>query len=145
VLFVSLPMRVLLCGLSPNEGKTIQTIVFLGWLKSQHALKSPSSASSLRKAHLIVVPASTLANWQNELARFCPSMQVETYHGSQNERQGKRICMAEKPEEGRFASTFDGLHSAATSYCMLIEEHALLHVAAEALRCTVCIAVCSRW
>lgn len=33
-----------------------------------------------------MVPASTLSNWQNELARFCPSLEVTTYHGSQQDR-----------------------------------------------------------
>ena len=43
-----------------------------------------------RKIHLIVVPASTLANWQNELRRFCPSLVVATYHGTQHERTDLR-------------------------------------------------------
>jgi SWI/SNF-related matrix-associated actin-dependent regulator 1 of chromatin subfamily A len=58
-------------------GKTVQTIAFLGWLKSQKTVALP---------HLIVVPASTLSNWQIELSRFCPSLNVQTYHGSQYER-----------------------------------------------------------
>ena len=33
-----------------------------------------------------MVPASTLANWQNELQRFCPAFTVVNYYGTQNER-----------------------------------------------------------
>lgn len=38
----------------------------------------------------MVVPASTLANWEDELERFCPSLNVYTYHGSQKERSSMR-------------------------------------------------------
>jgi SWI/SNF-related matrix-associated actin-dependent regulator 1 of chromatin subfamily A len=77
----------LLCLLC--SGKTVQTIAFLGWLASLH----PTSSSGARKVprpHLIVVPASTLSNWEIELRRFCPAFQVLTYHGSQNERAALR-------------------------------------------------------
>jgi SWI/SNF-related matrix-associated actin-dependent regulator 1 of chromatin subfamily A len=77
------------CCLAIDTGKTIQTIAFLGWLASQH----PTNHSGLRKTprpHLIVVPASTLSNWENELRRFCPAFHVMTYHGSQNERAALR-------------------------------------------------------
>lgn len=62
-------------------GKTVQTIAFLGWL-AQVALNTPR----VKKPHLIVVPASVLSNWENELARFCPSLEVVRYHGSLNEK-----------------------------------------------------------
>jgi len=73
----------------------VQTIAFLGWLASTHnptntTTSHSSSNTSSRRApprpHLIVVPASTLANWQNELQRFCPAFTVVTYYGTQNER-----------------------------------------------------------
>ena len=66
-------------------GKTVQAIAFLGWLRS-----AQEQSFAKKNAHLIVVPASTLANWQNEIARFCPSFSVITYHGSQNERIGMK-------------------------------------------------------
>ena len=65
-------------------GKTVQTIAFLGYLKSSR----PSSAKA--KPHLLVVPASTLVNWENEFARFCPSLNVFLYHGNQSERSEMR-------------------------------------------------------
>lgn len=66
-------------------GKTVQTIAFLGWLEHSAA------PTSIHRPHLVVVPASTLANWQNEFARFCPSLNVVTYHGSQKERQQLKV------------------------------------------------------
>jgi SNF2 family DNA or RNA helicase len=72
-------------------GKTVQSIAFLAWLKNQ-----PPSDPSYRygkKANLIVVPASTLTNWENELHKFCPSLQVVTYHGTQNERADMRMTL----------------------------------------------------
>lgn len=44
------------------------------------------SLQNSKYPHFIIVPASTLANWQNELNRFCPDLSVITYHGSQAER-----------------------------------------------------------
>eukprot|EP01035_Chromulina_nebulosa_P021866 gene21866-28307_t len=78
-------------------GKTIQTISFLAWLKYDAAIRAPDE---LRQPHFIVVPASTLANWQNEFAKFCPSFVVVTYHGTQKERAEMRHELRESIEEG---------------------------------------------
>jgi hypothetical protein len=43
--------------------------------------------STLRRPHLIVVPASVLSNWMNEFQKFAPHMTVVKYHGNQNERE----------------------------------------------------------
>lgn len=51
--------------------------------------------------HLIVVPASTLSNWQNELRRFCPSLAVITYHGSQDDRADIRYDLRGLLESGK--------------------------------------------
>lgn len=61
-------------------GKTCQVISFLGVLLKR-GLSGP---------HLIVVPASTLENWLREISRFCPSLKVEAYYGSQRERNDFR-------------------------------------------------------
>lgn len=53
------------------------------------------------KVHLIVVPASTLSNWENELRRFCPSLVVVTYHGSQDERADIRYDLRGAFETGK--------------------------------------------
>lgn len=53
-----------------------------------------------RRAHLIVVPASTLSNWQIEFAKFCPRLAVVTYHGSHNERQELRYSLRKDLDQG---------------------------------------------
>eukprot|EP01041_Mallomonas_annulata_P005974 gene5974-12051_t len=62
-------------------GKTVQTIAFLGWLHYHYNM-----TNTRHRPHLIIVPASTISNWVNELKRFCPSLIVILYHGTQNER-----------------------------------------------------------
>jgi SWI/SNF-related matrix-associated actin-dependent regulator of chromatin subfamily A member 5 len=36
--------------------------------------------------HLVLVPKSTLSNWMNEFARWCPSIRTLRFHGSKEER-----------------------------------------------------------
>jgi hypothetical protein len=55
-------------------GKTIQILSLLLVLKSE--------ASSLRKPSLLVAPASLLANWDSEIARFAPSLNAIVVHPS---------------------------------------------------------------
>ena len=54
-----------------------------------------------KKTHLIVVPASTLANWEIELKRFCPSLVFATYHGNQIERADMRYDLRDDLEAGK--------------------------------------------
>ncbi len=54
-------------------GKTVQTLAHLA-LEKQHG--------RLRKPTLIVAPVSTLGNWQQELLRFAPELDVLVLHGS---------------------------------------------------------------
>src|SRR5581483_8318225 len=54
-------------------GKTVQTLAHLAIEKSQGRLPKPS---------LIVSPVSTLGNWQQELHRFTPELDVLVLHGS---------------------------------------------------------------
>ena len=61
-------------------GKTIQCIALLGQLQ----------ATGDQKPHLIVAPVSLLANWKRELGLWLPEAHVETYHGSQKEREEMR-------------------------------------------------------
>ena len=57
-------------------GKTAQVIALLVHLK---ATKQPSP-------HLVIVPSSTLENWLREFKVFGPSLNVQSYYGSQMER-----------------------------------------------------------
>lgn len=73
-------------------GKTCQVITFMAHLKAVSEESGP---------HLVVVPASTLENWLREFQKFCPSLEVQAYYGSQSEREDLRYELAE--------STFDVL------------------------------------
>src|SRR5580704_16802833 len=55
-------------------GKTIQILSLLLLLKSE--------ASSTRKPSLLIAPASLLANWASEIARFAPSLKAIIVHPS---------------------------------------------------------------
>ncbi|XP_072394473.1 SWI/SNF-related matrix-associated actin-dependent regulator of chromatin subfamily A containing DEAD/H box 1 homolog [Diabrotica undecimpunctata] len=66
-------------------GKTVQIIAFLAHLKETGAASS---------THLVIVPSSTLDNWKNEFARWCPELRVFMYYGSQDERRQFRIDLS---------------------------------------------------
>lgn len=64
-------------------GKTIQTIAYLAASRARNLQRDPS----YKGQDVIVVPASTLGNWQREFATWCPrESKVVVYHGSQAER-----------------------------------------------------------
>ncbi|PAV59055.1 hypothetical protein WR25_10761 [Diploscapter pachys] len=69
-------------------GKTIQVIAFLAYLKETQAVGP----------QLIVVPSSTLENWLNEFANWCPEIKVLTYYGSQEMRKDLRYKAKKKKE-----------------------------------------------
>ncbi len=56
-------------------GKTVQVIALLLHLKEE--------AKAVRKASLLVVPASLIANWKAELERFSPSLSMLIVHPSE--------------------------------------------------------------
>lgn len=62
-------------------GKTIQVIAFLLHLKE----KRPGST------HLIVMPTSLIFNWQDELRKFAPALQVYSYYGTERKRSTKHF------------------------------------------------------
>lgn len=66
-------------------GKTVQIIAFLTYLK-EAGLKDEKDGP-----HLIVVPSSTMENWNNELERWSPGLKVVQYYGSQEERKEMRL------------------------------------------------------
>ncbi|PAA60243.1 hypothetical protein BOX15_Mlig005593g2 [Macrostomum lignano] len=61
-------------------GKTIQIIAFLAQLLEEGD----------RGPHLVIVPSSTLVNWEREIRKWCPQLQAVTYHGSMEERKAAR-------------------------------------------------------
>ena len=58
-------------------GKTLQSISILGYLQHYQKISGP---------HLVIVPKSTLQNWANEFARWCPSLRVIMLNGTKEER-----------------------------------------------------------
>lgn len=58
-------------------GKTLQTISLLGYMKHYKHIPSP---------HLVICPKSTLANWQAEFKRWCPSIRAVCLIGNQDQR-----------------------------------------------------------
>ncbi|MDR2813684.1 MAG: DEAD/DEAH box helicase [Prevotellaceae bacterium] len=58
-------------------GKTVQVIAMLLKLKEEGALK--------KKKALVVAPTGLLANWQAEVEKFAPSLDVMLYHGVKRE------------------------------------------------------------
>ena len=59
-------------------GKTLMTISLLGYLHSVGA-GGPT---------LVLVPKTTLANWQKEVARWCPSLRTLVFLGEREVREG---------------------------------------------------------
>jgi SNF2 family DNA or RNA helicase len=75
-------------------GKTLQTISLLGYLKNVLGLHGP---------HLVIVPNSTLANWQKEFTRWCPSLRAFVFHGDKEKRARLK---AEKLVAGKLQCIF---------------------------------------
>lgn len=76
-------------------GKTIQTIALLQYNRENHKADEkkvmPETLTifevPVRKfTSLIVVPASILYNWENEIRRFAPGMKVYSYKGNQRRK-----------------------------------------------------------
>ncbi len=63
-------------------GKTLQLITHLLSMKHSGALAQPA---------LIVVPTSLIPNWQSEIARFAPALQVLTLHGPQRAEEFSQL------------------------------------------------------
>ena len=66
-------------------GKTIQVLGVLLLLKTGPASRSTSGrgGGDPRRPSLLVVPASLIANWQQEIGRFAPSLEVFVAHPSE--------------------------------------------------------------
>ncbi|MGQ9589462.1 MAG: DEAD/DEAH box helicase [Planctomycetota bacterium] len=87
-------------------GKTVQVIALLLLVHRRDRGSAPSQRPSL-----VVVPASLIANWKSELARFAPGLRVRIAHPSED---GWRL--AESPE------AFAGADVVVTTYGMVSRE-----------------------
>jgi len=70
-------------------GKTIQAISFIAHLK-ELGDEGP---------HLIIVPSSTMENWQKELTTWAPNLKVLNYYGAQDERRHMRLQIVNEEVE----------------------------------------------
>ena len=95
-------------------GKTLQTISLLGYLKESRGVSGP---------HLVITPKSTLTNWANECARWCPLLKVVKLTGDKNARAKLRALCDALPRGGGFAT----LGSCALGGCGFLFCHLCCH------------------
>ncbi|KAL7425097.1 putative DNA helicase ino80 [Cryptotrichosporon argae] len=91
-------------------GKTIQSISLLAYLAEHHNLWGP---------FLVIAPASTLHNWQQELTRFVPRLKALPYWGSPKDRETLRRIWNRKNVTFTEDSPF---HILVTSYQMAVVD-----------------------
>lgn len=91
-------------------GKTVQSIAFLCHIAENYGVWGP---------FLIISPASTLHNWQQEMQRFVPDFKVIPYWGSPNERKILRQFWEPKDLHTKDAS----FHVVITSYQLIVSDY----------------------
>lgn len=91
-------------------GKTVQSIAFLCHIAETYGVYGP---------FLIISPASTLHNWQQEMQRFIPNFKVVPYWGSPNERKILRQFWEQKDMHTKDAS----FHVVITSYQLVVSDY----------------------
>ncbi|CAH0562051.1 unnamed protein product [Brassicogethes aeneus] len=90
-------------------GKTVQSIAFLCHIAEKYSVWGP---------FLIISPASTLHNWQQEIAKFVPDFKVVPYWGNPHERKILRQFWDQKDIYTKDAS----FHIVVTSYQIVITD-----------------------
>ena len=91
-------------------GKTIQSISVMGYLAEQHNVWGP---------FLVIAPASTLHNWQQEITRFVPAVKVLPYWGNAKDRKVLRKFWDRKHITYNKDSEF---HVLVTSYQLVVQD-----------------------
>jgi chromatin-remodeling ATPase INO80 len=91
-------------------GKTIQSISVMGYLAEMHNIWGP---------FLVIAPASTLHNWQQEITKFVPSVKVLPYWGSAKDRKVLRKFWDRKHITYTKDSEF---HVLVTSYQLVVQD-----------------------
>ncbi len=89
-------------------GKTVQVLALLLLLRRESEARPEAARSSL-----LVLPASLLANWRAELARFAPSLRARFIHPSEMPA-AELAALARAPDEG-----LAGVDLVLTTYGML--------------------------
>ncbi|KAF1809258.1 hypothetical protein P152DRAFT_167385 [Eremomyces bilateralis CBS 781.70] len=91
-------------------GKTVQSISVMAYLAEQHDIWGP---------YLVIAPASTLHNWQQEIARFVPTLRVLPYWGTAKDRKVLRKFWDRKHIVYKKESPF---HVLVTSYQLVVQD-----------------------
>lgn len=118
-------------------GKTVQALAMLAYIAETYgqclfvapqrcriAFSFPS-LSDIWGPFLVITPASTLHNWQQEVERFVPTLKVVPYWGSPSERKVLRHFWERKNLHTRNAS----FHLVITNYqvCRVVKVVKILH------------------
>ena len=93
-------------------GKTVQSISVMAYLAEVHNIWGP---------FLVIAPASTLHNWQQEITRFVPDIKVLPYWGSAKDRKILRKFWDRKHITYSKDSPF---HVLVTSYQLVVADTA---------------------
>ena len=91
-------------------GKTVQSISVMAYLAEVHNIWGP---------FLVIAPASTLHNWQQEISRFVPEIKVLPYWGSAKDRKVLRKFWDRKHITYTRDSPF---HVLVTSYQLVVMD-----------------------
>lgn len=91
-------------------GKTVQSISVMAYLAEMHNIWGP---------FLVIAPASTLHNWQQEITRFVPDIKVLPYWGSAKDRKVLRKFWDRKHITYTRESEF---HVLVTSYQLVVQD-----------------------
>ncbi|KAJ9055138.1 putative DNA helicase ino80, variant 2 [Entomophthora muscae] len=90
-------------------GKTVQSISLLAHLAESHNIWGP---------FLVIAPASTLHNWQQELTKFSPALKTLPYWGNVKDRKTLRKFWSQKQLYTRDAP----FHVLVTSYQLIMTD-----------------------
>ena len=96
-------------------GKTVQTLAHLALEKQQGRLTKPA---------LIVAPVSTLSNWQQEVHRFAPHLEVLVLHGSRRKESFALIDKVDVVVTGYSLLQLDSEVLLAREYYLVILDEA---------------------
>ena len=95
-------------------GKTVQSISVMAYLAEKHDIWGP---------YLVVAPASTLHNWQQEINKFVPEFKVLPYWGSAGDRKVLRKFWDRKHPIYKKDAQF---HVLVTSYQLVVSDVAFM-------------------
>jgi non-specific serine/threonine protein kinase len=85
-------------------GKTLQALTFFEIIRG-------TSKNKKHKPHLVICPTSIVSNWQEEVEKFCPTMNITTYYG---------------PHRSQFANQLQSSDLILTTYSLLQKDSLFL-------------------